>query len=116
MSGLRGQQTILYVGGLAAEVTEELVHAAFIPFGDIKSVQISKDYVKSKCPHALAYSLTHSLTYLLTYSLTHFIIILDKSKGFGFVEFDQESDCSDALENMDGRYSLTHSVTDSLIH
>ena len=48
MSGLQKQQTILYVGGLAAEVTEEVLHAAFIPFGDIKSIQISKDYVKSK--------------------------------------------------------------------
>ena len=63
MSGLQRQQSILYVGGLAAEVTEEILHAAFIPFGDIKSIQISKDYVKSKSlnPHFLTFSLTHSL-------------------------------------------------------
>jgi len=98
MSGLQKQQTILYVGGLAAEVTEEVLHAAFVPFGDIKSIQISKDYVKSKL-----FTDNCHLQILICSLYT------DKSKGFGFVEFDLENDCSDALENMDGRYLLTHS-------
>lgn len=38
----------LYVGGLSPEVSEELLHATFIPFGDIKSIQIPKDFSESK--------------------------------------------------------------------
>ncbi len=29
-------------------MTEEILHATFIPFGDIKSVQIPREYVESK--------------------------------------------------------------------
>ena len=39
---------MLYVGGLDDTVTEEVLHAAFIPFGDLKSIQIPKDYKESK--------------------------------------------------------------------
>jgi peptidyl-prolyl isomerase E (cyclophilin E) len=39
----------LYVGGLVPQVSEEILHAAFIPFGEIKSVQIAKDYVQGGC-------------------------------------------------------------------
>ena len=41
------KNTILYVGGLESQVTEEILHSAFIPFGEIKSVQIPKDYAES---------------------------------------------------------------------
>lgn len=41
------KKNILYVGGIDNTVTEELVHAAFIPFGDLKSVQIPKDFAQS---------------------------------------------------------------------
>uniref|UniRef100_A0AAY4C0I9 Peptidyl-prolyl cis-trans isomerase n=1 Tax=Denticeps clupeoides TaxID=299321 RepID=A0AAY4C0I9_9TELE len=35
---------VLYVGGLAEEVDEKVLHAAFIPFGDIIDIQIPLDY------------------------------------------------------------------------
>jgi peptidyl-prolyl isomerase E (cyclophilin E) len=38
---------MIYVGGLDATVNEEVLHAAFIPFGDIKEVSIPKDYAES---------------------------------------------------------------------
>jgi len=34
---------ILYVGGLAEEVNEKLLHAAFIPFGDLAEVNMPLD-------------------------------------------------------------------------
>ena len=43
------QKSIVYVGGLEVNVTEEVLHAAFIPFGEIKTVQIPRDYQSSKC-------------------------------------------------------------------
>uniref|UniRef100_A0A671MAC3 Peptidyl-prolyl cis-trans isomerase n=1 Tax=Sinocyclocheilus anshuiensis TaxID=1608454 RepID=A0A671MAC3_9TELE len=35
---------VLYIGGLAEEVDEKVLHAAFIPFGDITDIQIPLDY------------------------------------------------------------------------
>uniref|UniRef100_A0A4W4HPX9 Peptidyl-prolyl cis-trans isomerase n=1 Tax=Electrophorus electricus TaxID=8005 RepID=A0A4W4HPX9_ELEEL len=35
---------VLYVGGLAEEVDEKVLHAAFIPFGDVTDIQIPLDY------------------------------------------------------------------------
>ena len=39
---------MLFVGGLDQQVNEEVLHAAFIPFGVIKEVQIPRDFQKSK--------------------------------------------------------------------
>ena len=41
------KKTTVFVGGLEESVTEDILYAAFIPFGDILSVQISKDYKAS---------------------------------------------------------------------
>lgn len=35
-------------GGLAEEVDEKVLHAAFIPFGDITDIQIPLDYETGK--------------------------------------------------------------------
>ncbi|CBZ53978.1 putative peptidyl-prolyl cis-trans isomerase E [Neospora caninum Liverpool] len=61
----------LYVGGLAEEVEEEVLRAAFLPFGDIKQLEIPKD--KTTGLH----------------------------RGFGFIEFEEEDDAKEAMENMD---------------
>ena len=66
------KQNLLYVGGIDDECTEDLLFAAFIPFGPLKSVQIPKDFK------------------------------INKSRGFGFVEFESDEDCAAALENMEG--------------
>jgi peptidyl-prolyl isomerase E (cyclophilin E) len=42
------KKSVLYVGGLDDHVTEEILHAAFIPFGDLTSVQLAKDFAASK--------------------------------------------------------------------
>lgn len=66
------KKNALYVGGLDEAVTEEILHAAFIPFGDIASVQIVKDFAANK------------------------------TRGFAFVEFELDEDAEAAIENMDG--------------
>jgi hypothetical protein len=40
-------------GGLAEDCTEEMLHAAFIPFGDIVEVTIPKDFKESACRRRL---------------------------------------------------------------
>lgn len=61
---------IVYVGGLAEEVDEKVLHAAFIPFGDLVDVQIPLDYETQK------------------------------HRGFAFVEFEQAEDAAAAIDNM----------------
>ncbi|MGH0158575.1 UNVERIFIED_CONTAM: hypothetical protein FKN15_069765 [Acipenser sinensis] len=39
---------VLYIGGIAEEVDEKVLHAAFIPFGDISDIQIPLDYETEK--------------------------------------------------------------------
>lgn len=63
-------KTALYVGGLEEEVKEDLLKAAFIPFGPIKECNIPLDNETGK------------------------------NRGFGFVEFEERDDAADAIDNM----------------
>lgn len=40
---------ILYVGGLSEEVTEDVLRAAFLPFGDIREVHMPKERSTGAC-------------------------------------------------------------------
>lgn len=62
----------IYVGGLAEEVDEKVLNAAFIPFGDIVDVQIPVDYET------------------------------EKHRGFAFIEFESAGDAAAAIDNMVG--------------
>lgn len=42
----KADKRVLYVGGLAEEVDDKLVHAAFIPFGEIKQIDLPMDQTK----------------------------------------------------------------------
>ncbi|RZF36762.1 hypothetical protein LSTR_LSTR005075 [Laodelphax striatellus] len=64
------QKRTVYVGGLAEEVDEKVLHAAFIPFGDIVDVQIPLDYET------------------------------EKHRGFSFIEFELAEDAAAAIDNM----------------
>ncbi|WVZ10006.1 hypothetical protein V8G54_014536 [Vigna mungo] len=66
------QKNTLYVGGLAEEVNESILHAAFIPFGDIKDVKTPLDQATQK------------------------------HRSFGFVTFLEREDATAAMDNMDG--------------
>lgn len=61
----------VYVGGLAEDVTPQVLRSAMIPFGNIKSVDIPMDYK------------------------------VGKTRGFAFVEFDDPEDASECIFNMD---------------
>ena len=63
-------KTTLYVGGLEETVTDAVLHAAFIPFGDIKDVSIPLDHASGK------------------------------HRGFGFVEYEDKEDSETAIDNM----------------
>lgn len=60
----------LIIGNLGAEATQETIKAAFIPFGDIKSVDLPVDQHTKQL------------------------------KGFAHVEFEEVEDCEHAIFNM----------------
>ena len=43
------EKYILYVGGLGESVNKQILQAAFIPFGEIKSIDIPYDVVNCIC-------------------------------------------------------------------
>lgn len=47
-SSAHTQYRVFLSGGLAEEVDEKVLHAAFIPFGDITDIQIPLDYETGK--------------------------------------------------------------------
>lgn len=70
------QKRTVFVGGLDDEVDEKVLHAAFIPFGDIVEVQI---------PAAPSGRGTQQN---------------QKHRGFGFVVFEEVEDAAAAIDNM----------------
>merc|ERR1711935_590630 len=60
----------LYVGGLEENVDEDIMNAAFIPFGDIVDVNIPIEQTTQK------------------------------HRGFGFITFEEREDAKAAIENM----------------
>ncbi|PVU98950.1 hypothetical protein BB559_001160 [Furculomyces boomerangus] len=67
------KKSIIFVGGLDSEVDNKILHAAFIPFGEIIEVDLPND------PGS------HNL-----------------HRGFGFIEFEDPADAADAIDNMNG--------------
>ncbi|XP_044270232.1 peptidyl-prolyl cis-trans isomerase E [Tribolium madens] len=65
-----GSKRTIYVGGLAEEVDDKVLNAAFIPFGDIVDIQIPLDYET------------------------------EKHRGFAFIEFESAEDAAAAIDNM----------------
>lgn len=61
MSKEQSKSTI-YVGGLDSKVNSEILHAAFLPFGDIIAISIPTDQ------HSL-----ESINYLFNYPCTNYI-------------------------------------------
>lgn len=79
------RKKMVFVGGLDPAVNEEVLHAAFIPFGVIKEVHIPRDFQKSKvCINDL---------------LLIDIFCADQHRGFGFVDFEEPDDADDAIGN-----------------
>lgn len=70
MSSNASSKRTVFVGGLAEEADEKVLHAAFIPFGDLVDIQIPLDYET------------------------------EKHRGFAFIEFESAEDASAAIDNM----------------
>ncbi len=70
----------MYVGGLGPGMEESVVYAAFLPFGEIKSIELPNDALTSiQCSN-----------------------VVGAPKGYAFVEFEEPEDCRHAIDNMNG--------------
>jgi peptidyl-prolyl isomerase E (cyclophilin E) len=65
------KQRTVYIGGLDEAVTVAVLRAAFLPFGEVKAVDVPIENVSGK------------------------------HRGFGFVEFEEAEDAKEAVFNMD---------------
>ncbi len=64
----------IYVGGLSSEVDQQVLKDVFITFGDITDVSLPKPELPSSS---------------------------DPHRGFGYIEFEQQEDAREAIDNMD---------------
>ncbi len=71
----------LYVGGLDDGVTEELLRAAFIPFGEILAITFNVDQITSN-------------------GLDFNLMTIEKHRGFAFIEYETIDDANAAVDNM----------------
>jgi peptidyl-prolyl isomerase E (cyclophilin E) len=51
------EKLVLYVGGLDDSVNDKILHAAFIPFGEIKSIELPLDQTTRKIYFLLKYKI-----------------------------------------------------------
>ena len=89
-------QRTLYVGGLDEKVDEEVLKSAFIPFGDIKDVQIPKDFATG----ILLRHWTQDIAQTRSAFVHLNVMFLEKARGFGFVQFEDIEDAEAAMDNM----------------
>ncbi|GMH77708.1 hypothetical protein TrVE_jg7566 [Triparma verrucosa] len=74
------QKKSLYIGGLSSTATPTIIKAAFIPFGEIRDVDVPMDFKTGQ------------------------------NKGFCFLTYVTASDCAEALYNMDGSELLDRTL------
>jgi len=74
---------VLYIGGLSDNIDEKILHAAFVPFGDVVSCNIPRNYET------------------------------EEHRGFGFIEYEEKDDAAEAVDNMNDSemYGRTIRVT-----
>ena len=84
--------TIHATGGLEESVTQEILQAVFLPFGEITDVNLPLDNA-SRAPHA-----TRAIAPLAADALAR--CTAEKHRGFAFVQFEDRGDAADAIDNM----------------
>ncbi|KAJ2513243.1 hypothetical protein GGI11_001319 [Coemansia sp. RSA 2049] len=73
---------MLFVSGLETEVTEDTLHGAFIPFGEIVQITLPPDPGSS-----------------------------NRHRGIGFIEYEDEEDAAAAIDNMNDAELFGRTIT-----
>lgn len=72
----------LHIGGVAGDVTVSELRRLCEPFGHLLNVTLPKDPTKGEL------------------FLIYYILVIGTHRGFGFVEFDDEEDARDCIDNL----------------
>lgn len=78
---------VFLTGGLAEEVDEKVLHAAFIPFGDLVDIQIPLDYETGETLSSVS-NPDVNCTVSVRYNNVSFAPFSEKHRGFAFIEFE----------------------------
>lgn len=82
-------------GGLEESVTTEILHAAFLPFGEITDVNLVLDAAtRARLP------LKHVPRAPVLLTSSSLLVCAEKHRGFAFVQFEDRGDAADAIDNM----------------
>ncbi|WPH03388.1 Hypothetical protein R9X50_00626700 [Acrodontium crateriforme] len=101
MSDQSRQKATVFVGGLDAQVTQQTLYDAFIPFGEIVDVSLPKPDLISKTSNCI---ISQSQKKPPTNKPSIAMVrpsSKDPHRGFGYIEFHQAEDAHEAIENMD---------------
>jgi RNA recognition motif-containing protein len=85
------QKSTVFVGGLDNQVNAQILHDAFIPFGEIVDVSLPKPEQYANA----SISQKPNANFILRASNR------DPHRGFGYVEFSLAEDAREAIDNMD---------------
>jgi peptidyl-prolyl isomerase E (cyclophilin E) len=90
------KKTILYVGGLDENVTEEVLLGAFQPFGELVQVLLPTEQSTSKlAPHHQTNIFCFADVFVCVC-----VCVIVRHRGYAFVEYRDPVDAAAALENM----------------
>lgn len=113
MTDVTKQTKTVFVGGLDQQVTQQTLHDAFIPFGDITDVSLPKPELqvpiasivhkknRKKKTKQKPKKNTPSPLELTLHEHSHRASNKDPHRGFGYVEFSLAEDAREAIDNMD---------------
>lgn len=109
MTDVTKQTKTVFVGGLDQQVTQQTLHDAFIPFGDITDVSLPKPELQvpiASIIHKKNQKKTRkknipSPLELTLHEHSHRASNKDPHRGFGYVEFSLAEDAREAIDNMD---------------
>lgn len=112
MTDVTKQTKTIFVGGLDQQVTQQTLHDAFIPFGDITDVSLPKPELQvpiasiihkknKKSKNKNPKKNTPCPLELTLHEHSHRASNKDPHRGFGYVEFSLAEDAREAIDNMD---------------
>ena len=110
-ASLLNSKRVVYVGGLAEEVTIPLLRACMIPFGPIHSIDMVSEKRTGVVSHCVVVQNGFLTDFLVSiYHVQPMDYAKGTSKGIAFVEFEEADDATEAIFNRNGASLLGRTI------